>query len=218
MRAELEARVFIQGRNITKFPLDMQEAVSKLGLKKPVELIYSTRLHNDLDAMITETERCYYISVNAHRPLEDQRFAVGHEMGHFRLKHEPIRIDGWDMHEEFQEIEADEFATELLMPASRVYTLANKYRYLLQLIDKAQEYFGVSLQVAASQITHLDIFRGAIILTNFQKTETYFSYFTSDFYEDSECKHCYTKKVAPDRLLCVLVAETYRHVVRWEIG
>lgn len=218
MRAELEARVFIQGRNITRFPLDMQDVVSKLGLKKPVDLIYSPRLHNDIDAMIYESESRLYISVNAHRPETRQRFTIAHEIGHLYLEHEPVRINGWDEHEEWQEIEANEFAASLLMPASRVYTLASYHRNILHLLDVTQKYFDVSMTAAAKRITQLDIFRGAIILGYSNKPDKYFEYYTSDFYEDSECRYHYKRNLPRDKVLHVLVAETYRHVVRMGIG
>ncbi|MDA8212130.1 MAG: ImmA/IrrE family metallo-endopeptidase [Clostridia bacterium] len=217
-KAEIQSRVFLQARNITKYPLDLEEVVKTLQMSKHVKIIYDYTLDDEIDAYLYESKRRLYIVVNGHRPPERQRFTIAHEIGHLYIGHEPVRINGWDMHEDYQEDEANDFAAGLLMPASRVYTLAEHHRNVLQLLEVVKKYFDVSLAAAAKRITNLDIFRGAILLKDRAGQNTYFNYRTSDFYDDNEYRFYHEKKLPGNKLLHVLVAETYRHVVRWEIG
>lgn len=56
-----------------------------------------------------------FIGINSKYPLVNQRFSIGHELGHFYLAH-PREGDTDDDETKIYDQEADEFGAELLMP------------------------------------------------------------------------------------------------------
>jgi Zn-dependent peptidase ImmA (M78 family) len=100
--------------------------------------IYFTELEDDkVSGVILLKDGEFSILVNSIKPATRQNFSVGHELGHYFLHQDTLRsekgiIDGDDTmdgqgimyrldgHETEQEIEANNFAASLLMPADLV--------------------------------------------------------------------------------------------------
>lgn len=214
--AELEARVFIKCRNI-KTPTDIKEVASKLILDMPVHVLY-VDMPTDIGEYIRKTNENYYIMVNKCHPLGRQRFSAAHGIAHLRLGHKEISIHPWDYREGIEETEADIFAAALLMPAEEMYILANKHhRNIMGLLDEAQEYFKVSLSATARRIVDLELFQGAIFLKNRDGYKNIFYYGTPEF-DGVNSRSSYKRTLYNGTILHVAVAETYRQVVKWEIG
>lgn len=214
--AELEARVFAKCRNI-KAPISIKEVADKLLLDKPVQVFY-VDMPTDIGEYIRKTSANYYIMVNKGHPIGRQRFSATHGIAHLRLEHKEISVHPWDFKEGPEEDEADAFAAALLMPASDMYVLASHYhKNILGLLDRVQEYFQVSLSAAARRIVDLELFQGAILLKERDGYKNAFYYGTSEF-DGVHYRNSYKRTLRSGKILHVVVAETYRHVVRWEIG
>jgi Zn-dependent peptidase ImmA (M78 family) len=143
------ARKILKDYKLSEMPTDLSVIFKGLGLKY-MELNEA----DDIDGAILEIEGKPAIAVlNKARPLQRQRFTLAHELGHIFLKHterdiydsEKIRDDSGQLSEKTkppQEIEADLFASELLIP----YEQLKKYTADMNDIDKLADAFQVSRQ------------------------------------------------------------------------
>jgi len=107
---------------VAKPPIPVEKIAEKLGL----EVRYAP-LEGDLSGALFRSDGERYIGVNSLHHLNRQRFTVAHEIGHFIL-HKGMRIHvdktflvNWRDDESSQatsdeEMEANRFAAELLMP------------------------------------------------------------------------------------------------------
>lgn len=98
-------------------PISLSEVCGRHG----IELLFSDQMK--------AADACYFIyhgknviTVNDNTPRGRQRFSIAHELGHFILGHGPV---GFSMTEPgkrppYQEVQANVFAAELLMPKSRL--------------------------------------------------------------------------------------------------
>ncbi|KUO52311.1 MAG: hypothetical protein APF76_04565 [Desulfitibacter sp. BRH_c19] len=208
--AEIESLVFANGRDITTFPVDVFEVVKKLKLDKPVEVI-KTQMPNCIGGYTRKEKNGYYIMINERHLHRRQRFSVAHEIGHLYFKHKEASIHSWnywDIHDNLQENQANEFAARLLMPATEMYQLSNIYnRYTLKLLEQIQVFFDVSLSATARRVTSLGIIEGSIILKDGKKT--CFSYSSPHFPTESNYKTKYKRKLSSGKTLYILVAESW---------
>lgn len=212
-RAELECRVFMEGRGINRFPVDLKKAAGKLKLDKPVKILFVFDLPDEIGAYTRKTEHSYYVFVIANHPHRRQRFSLAHEIGHLFMGHDIASLHAWNEHDTAQEEEANKFAAELLMPAYEMYVMANRYRCdIPQLLDKTQSYFDVSLSAAAQRITELDLFKGAFVLKDGRRI--CFAYSSPEFYEGVGYKTRLEKRLPSGKMLYILVAETYNQLVK----
>jgi len=143
------ARKILKDYDLSEVPTDLSVLFKGLGLRY-IELNET----GDIDGAILEIDGKPAIAVlNKARPLQRQRFTLAHEMGHIFLKHterdiynsEEIREDSEQLTEKRkppQEIEADIFASELLIP----YEQLKKYTADMNNIDKLAGTFQVSRQ------------------------------------------------------------------------
>lgn len=120
-------------RHKTVFPV----AVGKIAEELGVNIVSTNELSSDLSGSITKEGDQYVIYVNSsHSPLR-QRFTIAHELGHYvkhrehlddqhEIKNPSKRVlnrasgalaPSSDTVEQKYEIEADQYAAELLMPA-----------------------------------------------------------------------------------------------------
>ena len=143
------ARKSLKDYELSEVPTDLSVLFKGLGLKY-IELNET----DDIDGAILEIDGKPAIAVlNKARPLQRQRFTLAHELGHIFLKHterdiydsEEIRENSKQLKEKAkppQEIEADIFASELLIP----YEQLKKYTADMNDIDKLAGTFQVSKQ------------------------------------------------------------------------
>ncbi len=104
------------------------------------------------------------IRVNATiRPLGRKRFAIAHELGHLELKHNPGSITEcaekdfllWYKQQNEQEVEANTFAAELLMPEDLFRPCLEKTLPGMELIEALANQFRTTL--TATAIRYVDL-------------------------------------------------------------
>jgi Zn-dependent peptidase ImmA (M78 family) len=143
------ARKVLKDYKLSEVPTNLSILFQGLGLKY-IELNDT----DDIDGAIIEIDGKPAIAVlNKARPIQRQRFTLAHEIGHIFLKHtkrdiydpEEIRETGkepTDKKKPPQEIEADIFASELLIP----YQQLKKYTADMNNIENLAGIFQVSKQ------------------------------------------------------------------------
>jgi len=112
----------LEDHGVTEPPIPIEKIAEKLGL----EVRYAP-LQGDLYGALIRSNHEMYIGVNSHNHPNRRRFTIAHELGHFVL-HKGIRVHidkgvrvNWRDDESSQavsdeEMEANRFAAELLMP------------------------------------------------------------------------------------------------------
>lgn len=138
----------------------------ELGLK-----IVFEKLDADVSGVLVLRESSPVIFINADQHSNRQRFTIAHEIGHYLLhKQEQVHVDnefsvvyrnnksstGEDQHE----IEANQFAAEILMPENCVekYLSENKITTITETtIAEMAEFFGVSLQAMTIRLSVLGL-------------------------------------------------------------
>ncbi len=123
----------------------------KLDKKPPIDIEQAARAHNvvvkyelfdeDLSGVLVKERGQVVIGVNARHAVARQRFTVAHELGHFFLKHAgEVFVDKTLRHEATvirrdgksslgvhgDEVEANQFAAELLMPRKLISEQVSK--------------------------------------------------------------------------------------------
>ena len=143
------ARKVIKDYTLSKVPTDLMKIFQRLGLKY-IELNDA----EDIEGAIIEIENKPAIAVlNRAKPIQRQRFTLAHELGHIFLKQskrdlydaEQSRLDAENPMARTKppkEVEADIFASELLIP----YEQLKKYHSEINNIDKLISIFQVSKQ------------------------------------------------------------------------
>lgn len=129
--------------------------------------IFKDELDDGISGILIVKRDNPFVFVNVRDAQPRQRFTIAHEIGHYLL-HRPdgIHIDkGFSVAfrnlksssgEEKQEIEANQFAAELLMPASLVeQKIPNKLSITDQDIESLAKFFDVSLQAMTIRLTSL---------------------------------------------------------------
>jgi Zn-dependent peptidase ImmA (M78 family) len=147
-----------------------RELIHRFSLEPPVDVIkVATELRYAIDyAPFEDTLSGMYvrerrlIAVNQFHPRVRQRFTIAHEIGHATLHTDPLFVDQVfyrDGHgaPEKQEVEANRFAAELLMPLDAVKQViaAHVNAYHEALVASLAEKFGVSAQAFAVRLAEL---------------------------------------------------------------
>ncbi len=152
------ARKVLKDYKINQVPTDLKKIIERRGLKF-IELNDPT----DIDGAILEIEGEPKIAVlNTAKAIARQRFTLAHELGHIFLHHAKRDIyDSESAREEEgeyavksgkppKEIEADAFASELLIPYDQLKKNSDK----LNDLDVLAEMFQVSKQAMTIAITN----------------------------------------------------------------
>lgn len=166
IQAKNEAKK-IWGTHIGKYgKTDPENLAKKIGLRVAYE-----KLDNEVSGVLVLQESKPMIFVNSEQHSNRQRFTIAHELGHYLLhKQEQVHVDndftvvyrdsksstGEDLHE----IEANQFAAELLMPEKCVeqYLAENKIKVITETtIAEMADFFGVSLQAMSIRLSVLGL-------------------------------------------------------------
>ena len=144
------ARKAIKDYKLTEVPTDLRKVFQSLGLKY-IELDDP----KDIDGAILEIENEPSIAVlNRAKPIQRQRFTLAHELGHIFLKHKQRDVYDPGAEREFNEedvesrgkppveVEADVFASELLVPFDQI----KKFQKEMNNVEKMAAIFQVSKQ------------------------------------------------------------------------
>lgn len=126
---------FIKEFKIRTWPLDFVEIILKIQTEQsiPIHVKSITTLSNKTDAATVYSEKDqkfivvvnrkkiqYPFKISSHRRLN---FTLAHEIGHIYLKHYELPDDCKSEEDlKLEELEADEFAGRLLMPAGKITT------------------------------------------------------------------------------------------------
>jgi Zn-dependent peptidase ImmA (M78 family) len=124
-RPEAEAQRVLAMLGTAEPPVDVEGAAESLGLN-----VIQDRMERSISGLLYRDDESVIIGVNANHPLRRQRFTVAHEIGHYLLhKGRPVVLDHVRMNfrdansstaTDYEEIQANAFAAELLMPRDAV--------------------------------------------------------------------------------------------------
>lgn len=116
-----KAHAILQMMGIKEPPVDVNGVSEKLGFR-----VIPFDFPDDTSAVLLIEGTVRSIGVNSRHALIRQRFSVAHELGHYLGGHEDfsgeyhLKVEGRPIYEDpghRQELEANEFAAELLMPS-----------------------------------------------------------------------------------------------------
>jgi Zn-dependent peptidase ImmA (M78 family) len=127
-----KARQLFQECGITKAPVDVEKiaALKGIEIKRTQQRDdisgFLLRQREDVSGFFPNQSATTVIGVNTWHHPNRQRFTIGHELGHFVLhKHNELHVDRFAVKlrsdasstgEDTEEVEANRFAAELLMP------------------------------------------------------------------------------------------------------
>lgn len=152
------ARKVIKDYKIKSAPVNIKIIVQGIGLKY-VELDDPEYI----DGVVMKIKETLVFILNKAKPLNRQRFTIAHELGHYFLKHDirdfydPESVRGEEFQDECienkkspKEIEADIFASELLVP----YELLKQYKNDIKNIKLLSKTFLVSKDVMSIAVNN----------------------------------------------------------------
>jgi Zn-dependent peptidase ImmA (M78 family) len=132
--------------------VDVFAVLAKLGvpmLLRPLSGLLGAFLRDPMPGILITTER----------PLSIQRFTAGHELGHFRMKHQPSLDDetilrrspfglrpGYDV----QEVEADAFAVAFMTPRWLIAAHCKRQHWSAVDLRRPEVVYQLSLRLGAS--------------------------------------------------------------------
>ena len=167
--ARLAAERLIERYGVQKPPVDVEQIAASLDLR-----VVHGDLGSDISGLLVSGGNAASIAVKASDPLVRRRFTIAHEIGHFMLRHHLKGNDlvHADRHRQVVyrspraseglypiEIQANQFAASLLMPARLVRNLVEVLAKPLQEPDVktlARE-FKVSEQAMTIRLTTLGL-------------------------------------------------------------
>lgn len=150
----------------------------ELGLDKPVSIVPCDKLPGEVNATLIRHPHLNddFILYNSSNIIERIRFSIAHELAHLVLGHKGYSIG--DNEDQVMKKEADDFATELLLPYFKFMDIAciNKNLDPISLVMKLRDkrYFWTSLESTCRRVLELELFTGAFIL--YDHLRPYFAY------------------------------------------
>jgi Zn-dependent peptidase ImmA (M78 family) len=163
-----EAAKLLRNHGVTEAPVEVEEIAEKLGIA-----VRKTPANDEISGFLfKQPQGGTVIGVNTLHHPNRQRFTIAHEIGHFMLHdHDQVHVDRFVVKlrseksstgEDEQEVEANRFAAELLMPAAFVERDLRELgiqdlhddRAMLQLARK----YKVSVQAMATRLNVLEYF------------------------------------------------------------
>jgi Zn-dependent peptidase ImmA (M78 family) len=166
-RATLAARRLLSDNNIVAIPTPLERLAKQAGATLAFE-----PFEGDVSGLLYRDDTKVVIGVNANDAARRQRFTIAHELGHLLLhadrpmfvdKH--IRLSFRDgtssLGTNAEEIEANAFAAELLMPATLVEQEVDRYSRTVKVLSPEQTIrhlartFDVSPQAMEIRLTSL---------------------------------------------------------------
>ena len=167
MRKSVEAaRKLLTELKIKALPIPVEEIAEKLGAKLSFE-----PLEGELSGMLFRNDERTVIGVNSSHAHTRQRFTIAHEIGHLRLHKGELYVDearinlrdgDSSLAIKPEEVEANAFAAELLMPENfvrdEISVLAKRLRGSPEdLIEKLAKIFDVSSKAMEYRLNNLGL-------------------------------------------------------------
>ena len=173
---EIQRKVasLLRQSNCTEAPVNVEEIASSLNIelrKAPAE--------DDLSGfLLKRPDGTAVVGVNARHHPNRQRFTIGHEIGHYLLhQYDEVHVDKFVIKlrdgnsstgENEEEVEANRFAAELLMPRQFIERDLFKYAVDGQLDDRKLAQFAKQYEVSVQAMTNRLVSLGFIYDGNFQ--------------------------------------------------
>jgi len=126
-KAEKKAREVLEQHRVTKAPTPLDNIVKSYGIRV-VEKPYDATGYHDVSGMLYRSTTETVVGLNEKHSDTRRRFSLAHELGHFLLHKGELFVDAKvnfrnrlsSMGTDREEIEANAFAAELLMPSDLV--------------------------------------------------------------------------------------------------
>lgn len=162
------AQKLLADHGVTEAPINVQELAGQAGA-----IVSYEAFKEDLSGVLVKEKTRVVIGVNSFHAMTRQRFTIAHELGHLMLGHKgEVFVDQTVMRRDAKsstaadplEIEANQFAAELLMPASLVLEAVRRRQAKrsdlssILLVDELAEEFQVSSQAMEYRLTNLGMF------------------------------------------------------------
>lgn len=204
------------------------ELVSSLKLTAPVDLVDVTRALGleirycessgfDGALICSKHNRVGTVLVKKSiRELGRRKFTIAHEIAHYVLPHHgssenvcnSCEVESWDRRLPAQEVEANIFAGELLIPERLLSPVVKREKPTMRIIRDIALSFETSLTAAAYRAMHLTPFRAAIVwstngIIRWFKGSEEFEAFVSvreSVAEGTYAYDCFRQKLVPDEL------------------
>jgi len=126
--AESKAAEILERFDVTEPPVPAENIARALGAQITYEVF-----EGEISGMLLRDQDTLVIGVNSRHAPTRQRFTVAHEIGHILIHQgRPIFIDRFvrvnfrDGESGIEEVEANAFAAELLMPRNMIYAAADR--------------------------------------------------------------------------------------------
>lgn len=150
--AAKDARELARARTLDLIPLDVEGLAGSLGIAIRYEAMPIGQ--SGYFSVVNGTP---VIGVNHKHPRNRQRFTIAHELGHYFLhRHYGTFTDQYlyrDDGKDERELDANRFASDLLMPADRFAQLYEQNGYDLRSVAEA---FGVSEEAAEYRLPFIN--------------------------------------------------------------
>lgn len=159
-RAILKAKTILNQNKIVSFPVDIEKIATNEGFN-----VTKTSLPDKVSGILEPAENNIYINKNNNE--KRQRFTIAHELGHYFLNH----CDGIHVDKTFRdtksseglyaiEIEANNFAAELLMPKDEINSILESYTEdnvpdVELIINELSKHFNVSEEAIKNKLKNL---------------------------------------------------------------
>jgi Zn-dependent peptidase ImmA (M78 family) len=207
------------------------ELVSSLKLTAPVDLVDVTRAlgleiryceSSGFDGALICSKQNRVGTVLVKRSIRElgrRKFTIAHEIGHYVLPHHGSsenvcssrEVESWDRRLPDQEVEANIFAGELLIPERLVNPEVKRGKPTMSIIREMATNFETSLTAAGYRAMHLTPFRAAIVwstngIIRWFKASEEFEAFVSvreSVAEGTYAYDCFRQKPVPDELKTV---------------
>lgn len=194
-------------------PVDLVDVARALGL----EIRYCESSGFDGALICAKQSRVGTVLVkNSIRELGRRKFTIAHEIAHYVLPHhgssesicDSREVESWDRRLREQEVEANIFAGELLIPERLVGPEVKCERPTISIIRDVSTNFETSLTAAAYRTMHLTPFRAAIVwstkgMIRWFKGSDQFEAFVSireSVAEGTYAYDCFRQRSVPDEL------------------
>ena len=169
LKAERAVAEVLEACGVSSPPVPVEEIARKLGASIAFE-----HFGADVSGLLVRDARAIVIGVNAAHPKKRQRFTIAHEIGHLRLHQgrpmfvdREVRVDRRDRTAsrgvDTEEIAANRFAAELLMPEEMVFaavaqvSLPQERGGSAAIIARLAEKFDVSEQAMEYRLANLGL-------------------------------------------------------------
>lgn len=111
-----KARQIIKDAKVSSPPVIIRKIIDFLGKEFDIDII-KTDFKGEYDGITVTIGGSHTVGFDENSPINRKRFSIAHELGHIVLGHTNTNNSDYDYDSKnYREIEANEFAAELLVP------------------------------------------------------------------------------------------------------